>query len=262
MSSRDERDLAGRLGTALETVTPSALPLDVIRRKGRAIRARRWAAAVAAITAAVAAVSVGAPALLGSGPPGLPAAGRAPVSVHPPGPGSPPGMIAGGTAAGRRWRATVRQASGGLIGYCVTVTAMPPQCASAWYLTRASPVSLTTVHAHGQSAATGPVWHGVARVDIRLTDDAVLHLHPVPGYGLRWVAVVLPARLKIATIAAYSAHGEIAYAVLNHGGKTIWHPTRAAPPPDRISSGDRTWRTEQPPTAKLRRPGQRQDRRP
>jgi hypothetical protein len=223
MSSRSEQDLGERLGTALQTVTPSALPLSVIRDKGRAIRSRRRVAVAAAVIAAVTALSAGIPAVLGSGHPGLPAAGSAQVTVHPPGPGSPAGMIAGGMAGSMHWQAIVGQASGGLIGYCVTVTATPPQCASAWYLTRASPASLTTVRARGESVTTGPVWGGVARVDVGLTDHTVLHLYPVPRYGLRWVAVVLPADLKIATVAVYSIQGEIAYTDPFHGGNTIWH---------------------------------------
>jgi hypothetical protein len=224
MSISDERDLAERLGGALAAVTPARAPLAAVLRKGRAIRAWRRIAVVAAAALAVAGISAGVPLLLRAGPaPSPPAAARPPVTVHRPGPGSPPGLIAWGAAGGKRWRATISQATGGLIGFCIAVTAMPPQCAS--------PVNLTTVHGHGESATTGPVWHGVARVGVWLSDGTVLWLHPVAAYGLRWVAFVLPARVTIVKVAAYAVRGELAYAAPYRGEKTTWHQAGAAASP-------------------------------
>ena len=232
MNISDEQDLAEHLDSALAAVTPRPVPLDAVLRRGRAIRAWRRIAAVAAATVAVAAIGTGVPVVLHAGSaPVSPATGRPPVTVHRPGPGSPPGLIAWGTAGSRRWRATVTQASGGLMGFCIAVTAVRPQCASAWYLTRSSPVNLTTVHGHGQSATAGPVWHGVARVGVLLSDGTVLWLHPVAAYGLRWVAFVLPARLTVVKATAYSARGELANATPDQQNNTTWHQASAAASP-------------------------------
>src|SRR5215467_3900235 len=187
---------------------------------------------VAAAAVVVAAVTAGVPVLLqAASAPVPPAVSRAPVAVHRPGPGSPPGLIAWGAAGGARWRATVRQAPQGLVGFCITVTPARPQCASAWYLTRSSPVNLTTMHGHGESATAGPVWHGVARVGVWLSDGTVLWLHPVAAYGLRWVAFVLPTRLTIVKVAAHAVHGELAYAAPYQEEKTTWHQAGAAASP-------------------------------
>jgi len=232
MSIGDDRDLADRLGGALAAISPSPAPVGVVLRKGRVIRARRRIAAVAGAAAVAAAISVGVPILLSAGPaPAPPATGRPPVTVHRPGPGSPPGRIAWGIVDGKRWQATVTHAPRGVLGFCIRVTAVRAQCGGSWYLTRSSPVSLATAQGHGKSATAGPVWRGVVRVGVRLSDGTVLVLHPVAAYGLRWVALALPARVTIAEVIAYSTRGELAYAAPYRGTKTTWHPVDAAPSP-------------------------------
>lgn len=62
-------------------------------------------------------------------------------------------------------------------------------------------------------ALVGAVQANVSYVTVHLADGTVLTLHRVPVYGTRAVALALPAGTQIADAAAYSAHGEIGYAV-------------------------------------------------
>src|SRR5262249_43936038 len=64
------------------------------------------------------------------------------------------------------------------------------------------------------------------------SEAGVIRIAPAPGAQIRarLVTVVHPARLKPATVATSSVPGKIAYPA-HHGGKTIWHQTRATSPP-------------------------------
>jgi hypothetical protein len=48
---------------------------------------------------------------------------------------------------------------------------------------------------------------------VKLAGGTILDLHPVAWRGQRWVAVVLPTRLGVASFAAYTRRGEVAYAI-------------------------------------------------
>ena len=204
MSISDEQDLAERLGGALGEVTPCPAPLDAVLRKGRAIRAwRRIATRGGRRGGGGRSHRRGACLATGRVSAGTPGREQGASGGPPPGPGLPAGADRLGAAGGARWRATVRQAPQGLVGFCITVTPARPQCASAWYLTRSSPVNLTTMHGHGESATAGPVWHGVARVGVWLSDGTVLWLHPVAAYGLTGLAKRCPVPASDRAVAAW-----------------------------------------------------------
>jgi hypothetical protein len=69
----------------------------------------------------------------------------------------------------------------------------------------------------------GAVQADVSYVTVRLGNGAVLVLHPVTVYGVRAVALELPIGAEITEVAAYSRHGEIAFAVpFNWPGGAAW----------------------------------------
>jgi hypothetical protein len=95
----DERSIRERLHDELGSMEISPVPVIAVTRRGKAIRARRRAAAGGfAAVAVVAVLAVRA------------AQGPAPaeVTVNAPTPGAPGGVFASGTANGKPWRMTVR----------------------------------------------------------------------------------------------------------------------------------------------------------
>jgi hypothetical protein len=65
----------------------------------------------------------------------------------------------------------------------------------------------------------GPVTARVSRVSVVLSDGAVLRLEPVRFGLLRWVGVMLPTRVGLAEVIAYSAGREIAHAIPFQGAR-------------------------------------------
>jgi hypothetical protein len=82
----------------------------------------------------------------------------------------------------------------------------------------------------------GAVQADVSYVTVRLGNGTVLVLHPVTVYGTRAVALALPIKATITEVAAYSRHGEIAFAVpFNWPSQGAWviswlRPGQEAPP--------------------------------
>jgi hypothetical protein len=95
----DDKAIRQRLHAELGALEISPVPVIAVRRRGKAIRARRRA--VTSGFAAVAVVAVLAVrAAQGPAP--------APVTINPPGPGAAGGLFASGTAHGKPWRMAVR----------------------------------------------------------------------------------------------------------------------------------------------------------
>ena len=99
MNPIDERSIRERLHDELGSMEISPVPVIAVTRRGKAIRARRRAAAGG--FAAVAVVAVLAVRAVQGPPP-------AEVTVNAPTPGAPGGVFASGTAHGKPWRMTVR----------------------------------------------------------------------------------------------------------------------------------------------------------
>jgi hypothetical protein len=218
MSIRDEHDLRAQLGAALDGLTPGQLPLSAVVRQGRAVRARRLGIA-AGLAVAVIAAAIAAPALLGvHGRP--PPAGHAHyrLTVHPPEPGSPRGLIAYGTVDGRRWRVTgfERRHHGHHI-VCFT--------ASATHCMEGGPAPASR---HGPPAdqlaeigtrpkfEIGVVRNDIAYLRVSLSNAQTLTLRPVSLFGRKYasyVAFAVPYAAAVRRISAYSQRSELAYAV-------------------------------------------------
>ena len=219
-------DLHERLEAAFEAVSPHPAPLEETVRRGRTIKRRRAALAVGVAVVAAAAVLAGPSVVHGvAGPPPASPSGRVTVTVQPPGPGAQPGEIATGTINGKRWWIVADRPGthGAGAGQQDIVIAGPGVEADSGHVPTVQ--ALSTAHSPGPVAFTaiisgtagqalvGAVRADVSYVTVHLADGTVLTLHPVTVYGTRAVALALPAGTQIADAVAYSAHGEIGYAV-------------------------------------------------
>jgi hypothetical protein len=221
MSIDDEHDLREHLGLAVEAITPRPAPIDGAVRRGKAIRRRRRVAAAAAITAVVAVGVITIPSLRQlAGPTRAPGSGHYRVTVQPPGPGSPAGLIASGTINGKYWQlVTGKPGTGGTTRGNQEVTLSGPAAQNPMVAIvpdisaqHPDPVALTNVGLVVQ-AHYGPVQADVSYVKVTLENGTVLTLHPVTAYGARVVAFATPVNAVIVSATAYSRHGEIATAI-------------------------------------------------
>ena len=228
MSIDDVRDLGERLDGACWSVDPGPAPVDGTRRKGSALRLRRRIAAAASITA-VAAAGVFVPLAVhgqaSSEPLARPSPSAKPsqygVTVNPPGPHSPAGLIASGTINGKGWQFTVgnRGANGTGGGQQITASGPaigPDQIGTCPVLPAADPAYPATFNSQASPIAQaqyGAVRADVTYVTITLGNGRVLTLHPVTVSGVRLVAFAAPTGAVIAKATAYSRTGEIAAAI-------------------------------------------------
>jgi hypothetical protein len=208
MNSDNEREIRDRLGGALDTIVPASPPVGTVIRQGRTIRVRRRIGMAAGL-----AVVLG----LGAAVPGLSRLATQPpptqpsylVTVNPPGRNAPVGLIATGAINGKPWRVS-------LTGSGDRIMALGPGLASfsvATLTIGGAPVGFNSVGSSSRTALVAVVAKDVTDVAMSLPGGTVLDLHPVAYRGHRWVAVVVPTRLRIVNAVAYSAGGEIAYAV-------------------------------------------------
>jgi len=221
VSIDDERDLHERLDGAVEAIAPRPAPVDGVMRRGRVIRWRRRAVAVAAV-AVVAAGAVTVPSLRHAAAQHQPATSHYTATVQAPGPHSPPGLIASGTVNGQRWALTAgRPGAGGAGRGQQFVIASGPafgpdgttDSAPAFAAPATEPVSFTGIVCGPSQAAYGPVAADVSYVAVRLGNGIVLTLHPVRVYGVRLVGFAIPVSAPVVSATAYSARGEIATAI-------------------------------------------------
>jgi len=219
-------ELHERLEAAFEAVSPHPAPLEETVRRGRTIKRRRAALAVG-VAAVAAAAGFGVPSVVhrAAGPAPASPSGRVTVTVQPPGPGAQPGEIATGTINGKRWWIVADRpgSHGAGAGQQDIIIAGPGVEADSGHVPTVQ--ALSTAHSLGPVAFTaiisgtagqalvGAVRADVSYVTVRLGDGSVLTLRPVTVYGTRAVALALPAGAQIAEAVAYSAHGEIGYAV-------------------------------------------------
>lgn len=231
-------ELHERLDRALRAIDVGPAPVDEAIRRGKGIRARRRAAVIAGVAAVAVAVS-GYPAL--SGLRVLPAASPQVVTDVPPGPGSPPGLIAAGKIGDRTWRAIVEKARPGRVPanelnyLCVTgwgTVFEPVGYSSTGCEPPTPPVGGDPVAFDWMATKTaagmiqfqyGAVASDVTYVLIRLSDGQELKLVPVKRYGLRMVAFVAPVPPQIVSAIAYLSNGQHQTATLvnNTAGLTI-----------------------------------------
>jgi hypothetical protein len=214
VTSTDEQLLQQRLHQELGTLPAPAAPVAAVLRRGRWLRARRWAAAASGL-AAVAAVAVAVPVLAGPGQPARRLSRD--VRTTPTGPPSAPVLtgttFAAGTAAGRPWRLSVRDIAdpGARCLPAIMLNATdgylpPPGAGVAGGI--ASLAFLTSVP--GQPAtgyAALRVSPAVTRLAVRVRRGGSLVLHPVTvqacGRRVPLAGFSYP-RSGVATITAYA----------------------------------------------------------
>jgi hypothetical protein len=232
----DERDLFERLDAAFEAISPHPAPVDGAMRRGKVIRGRRRAALASGVVAVAAVGALTVPSQLHRTASPGPASSAKPytVTVQVPGRGWPPGVIALGTINGQRWwiiadRAGADFTHPGQQDIIVQGPAVGALEGSDQYVPPLStagsrdPVSFIGITSGTAQVQVGAVQADVSYVTVTLGDGAVLTLHPVSVYGTRAVAFALPMTAEITEVAAYSQHGEIAFAVpFNWPGGTAW----------------------------------------
>jgi hypothetical protein len=221
VSIDDERDVRAWLGATLDDIDPGPVPLDGIMRKGRTVVLRRRLV-MAGAAAAVLAVAVAAPVLahrFPASPSGPAAPARYQVTVSPPGPGAPRGLIAAGRVNGRHWQVSgQRQPGSGQPTVCFAATSAEVACYQNGL--RASHTGDPAELSYGLGArplvTVGTVRADVAYLRVTLGNGQMLTLRPVailgPGYA-RFVAFAVPASTVVTQISAYSRRAELAYAV-------------------------------------------------
>ena len=231
MSILDEQVLSQRLHEDLDALAAPPAPVGSVRRRGRAIRARRWAAAASGLVAGAAAVAVVVSAHTGAPAP-RPAAAQTGAATSSPGPArtsSPPGilnsapppggvMFAAGTAGGAAWQLSLRDIAdpgssclpavmlngtdGDLLSIAANVTS---GIISTAFLGNA-PGHL------GAGYAALQVGPAVTRLTTTFRNGTTLTVHPVPlracGQQLHLAGFAYPAS-GVARITAYSG-GQLA----------------------------------------------------
>lgn len=208
MTTNDERELHERLNRALEVIEAHPAPIDDAIRRGRVIRGRRRRGAMAGAAAGVMACAglvAGLVVLLS--PHGYTteaeASGGRPgytVTVRPPGPHAPAGLIASGTVNGKRWALTADKpgssgvgpdqqffASGAAFGSAGPAYTGPPLNGGDLY-----PVNFIVLTGGPTQVQFGAVRADVSYVTVKLGNGTVLTLHPVKVYGGRAVAFAVP----------------------------------------------------------------------
>ncbi len=216
MSTVDEQEIRDRLRSALAAIPASSPPAAVITGRGRGIRRRRWLSAGVAL-ATVIGLGAALPGLVGhdSAAPAARPAYR--VTVNPPRPAAPAGLIGSGTINGRRWRVTLT-GSGNNISVQAQdtyfqVQAGPPASGDG-------PVLVTAIGSSAVTTVIGTLSPEVTTVTMRLAGGTVLTLRPVAYRGARYVAAEAPGQLGITRIVARGRAGELAFAVPFRDGIT------------------------------------------
>jgi hypothetical protein len=184
---------------------------------GRKIRNRRRAGLLAGAVAVVVAAVVGVPAFAHQDALPTPDTGHVRVTVNPPGPHSPAGLIASGLVGATPWSLSVTAANskncvfaGADLGYfaCNGILGQ---------VSAADPISFEGESGEGGAdpafVSFGQAWPGVVSARVRLSDGATLTLHPVEVDGMRFVAFATPAGLPIDSVTVYSRSGEFAVAI-------------------------------------------------
>jgi hypothetical protein len=210
-------DLHEDLNTVLGAVEPGAAPVEAAMLTGRKIRNRRRAGLLAGAVAVVVAVVVGVPAFAHQAALPAPATSHIRVTVNPPGPHSPAGLIASGLIGTAPWTLVVKSPKSdncmitgdGLAVYACNGDTEQP--------TAAAPI---TFEGEGGDSGQDPdyisfgeVWKDVVSARVELSDGTTLTLYPVEVDGLRYAAFANPASVPVDSVTAYSRSGAIATAI-------------------------------------------------
>ena len=124
------------------------------------------------------------------------------------------GVIASGTINGKPWRVRLtladQQSCDPKPGWAFDCLMTVGDVVKHWQSERPTePAKIFTF----SPALFGPVRPGVTRVSMRLSDGAVVELHPVAAFGHRWIGIALPAALTPVEAIAYAGSKELGHAV-------------------------------------------------
>jgi hypothetical protein len=211
-------DLHERLDYAFAAVEPGAAPVEAVMMAGRKIRNRRRAGLLAGAVAVVVGAVIGVPAFTHQQALPAPAVSRsARVTVNPPGPHAPAGLIASGLIGTTPWNLSVVGANSDNCVFTGTGLSFSACDEYPGQPNAAAPISWLGegggTDANPSFVSFGQVWKGVVSARVELSDGTVLTLHPARVDGLRFVAFAIPAHLPVDSVTAYSATGEIATAI-------------------------------------------------
>ena len=210
-------DLHEDLNTALGAVEPGAAPVEAAMLHGKKIRNRRRAGLLAGAVAVVAAAVVGVPAFTHDEALPQPTTTHIRVTVNPPGPHSPAGLIASGLIGSKPWNVSAESSSSGNCvsgGYGMSIN----ECTGdQMQPTAAAPISFEGEGGDGSPVPVnitfGEVWKDVVSARVELSDGTILTLHPVEVHGSRFVAFASPFSVPVDSVTAYSRSGAIATAI-------------------------------------------------
>jgi hypothetical protein len=196
-------------------------------RNGGKIRNRRRAWAVVGSVAAIGVAAACYPALAHQQALPAPVTSHVRVTVNPPGPHSPAGLIASGVIGTDSWQwLTDKPGTGGAprgqrcfgpggrlasdFAAVCDASAGPDGNGSG----QSDPVGFEGAGGSADTILWGPVVDpAVSYVTVRLGDGTVLTLHPATVYGTRYVAFAVPRDMVVDSATAYSRTGEIATAI-------------------------------------------------
>ena len=210
-------DLHEDLNTAFAAVAPGAAPVEAAMRAGHKIRNRRRAGLLAGAVAVVVAVVVGVPALTRQQALPAPTTNHLRVTVNPPGPHSPAGLIASGLIGSAPWNVSMSSSSNCAFEGSMSIVACTGD--EGQQPTAAAPISFEGEGEGSDGAQVsfnimfGEVWKDVVSARVELSDGTILTLHPAEVDGSRFVAFADPASLPVDSVTAYSRGGAIATAI-------------------------------------------------
>jgi hypothetical protein len=210
-------DLHEELTAALAEVEPAAAPVEAAIRHGRRIRNRRRAGLLTGAVAVVVAVAVGVPALTRQQALPAPATSHIRVTVNPPGPHSPAGLIASGLIGSSPWNVSVKSPSSDNCAFEGTGMSIVACSGDPGQPTAAAPISFEGEGSDGSPVPVninfGEVWKDVVSARVELSDGTTLTLHPAEVDGSRYVAFASPVAVAVDSVTAYSGSGAIATAI-------------------------------------------------
>jgi len=210
-------DLHEDLKTALGAVEPGAAPVEAAMLHGRKIRNRRRAGLLAGAVAVVAAAVVGVPAFTHQEALPVPTTSHIRVTVNPPGPHAPAGLIASGLIGSNPWNVSVMSPSSNNCAFEGNGMSIVACTGDQGQPTAAAPISFEGEGSDGSPVPVnitfGEVWKDVVSARVELSDGTILTLHPTEVDGSRFVAFASPVSVPVDSVTASSRSGAIATAI-------------------------------------------------
>jgi hypothetical protein len=210
-------DLHEDLNTAFAAVEPGAAPVEAAMLHGKKIRNRRRAGLLAGVVAVVVAAVVAVPAFTHQEALPQPTTTHIRVTVNPPGPHSPAGLIASGLIGTKPWNLSVESPNSKNCMFSEAGISFYGCDGNPGQATAAAPIGFEGGSGQAGTVPTfisfGVVWKGVVSARVELADGTLLTLRPAEIDGLRFVAFAIPVHTAVDSVTAYSATGEIATAI-------------------------------------------------